>query len=437
MEQKKKRTKISRRDFIKVSAAAGAGTIITGNLTKKNPIKEGTAYAANFYTKEHDDYPIETNEEFERFNNKNVVFMRAFRGESEKLLTELQNVSMKYSGAVPPSGEIGQTEIDYALFVASWSVNNFAVPFSEFGVSNIGMYAWEGELVSEDRKTNFSSPEEASKTIKRAAHFFDADLCGIAPYDERWTYTNYYDPRDGEEKKVDLPFKPKHTIVLAHEMDYEAFKCAHSYIDSAGAGTMYSSMAGRTFKLATFIRRLGYHAVPCGNDTAISMPLAIAAGLGELSRMGVVITPKYGPRVRFTKIFTDLELMPDKPITFGVEEFCKVCMKCADNCPSGAISHDKEPSYGQNNISNMKGVKKWRIDAEKCFKWWSDTLGDCGNCISVCPYNKVDEWHHNLAKLATVTPGVRTVARQLDELFGYGKLNNESAMKDFWEYKED
>ena len=62
------------------------------------------------------------------------------------------------------------------------------------------------------------------------------------------------------------------------------------------------------------------------------------AGMGELGRNGLLITPEFGPRVRISKILTDLPLIPDSPIEFGVTEFCDVCMKCADLCPSRSIS---------------------------------------------------------------------------------------------------
>jgi len=39
-----------------------------------------------------------------------------------------------------------------------------------------------------------------------------------------------------------------------------------------------------------FDRDIGYHAVPCGNDTAISVPITIQAGLGHVGRHGRLIT---------------------------------------------------------------------------------------------------------------------------------------------------
>ena len=58
----------------------------------------------------------------------------------------------------------------------------------------------------------------------------------------------------------------------------------------------------------------------------------------------------------------------DKPLRFGVEEFCEICNLCASGCPAAAIPHGK-PSRTLHNQSNIQGVKKWSVDGEKCFKY--------------------------------------------------------------------
>ena len=74
----------------------------------------------------------------------------------------------------------------------------------------------------------------------------------------------------------------------------------------------YSRMATTASALSAFIQELGYNAIPCGNMTGLCVPMAIDAGLRELGRQGVVITPKYGPRVRLAKVITDLPLSVDQ-----------------------------------------------------------------------------------------------------------------------------
>jgi epoxyqueuosine reductase QueG len=125
-----------------------------------------------------------------------------------------------------------------------------------------------------------------------------------------------------------------------------------------------------------------------GNDTALSIPLAIDAGLGELGRNGLLITPQYGPCVRLCKVFTDLPLMPDQPISFGVTETCMKCFKCAEACEVEAISSDPEPSYRTVSPSNNQGIVRWAVDHDKCYAFWIENSASCATCIAACPFTQ-------------------------------------------------
>ncbi len=153
--------------------------------------------------------------------------------------------------------------------------------------------------------------------------------------------------------------------------------------------------------------------------------------------MGPIINPLYGPRIRLAKVFTELELVPDKPVTFGVKEFCMSCKKCADACPSQAISFDDEPSFTVDSCVRNPGIKKWYLKADQCVSWWGVMGSDCGHCITVCPYNKRDLWHHRVAKIGTHFPLTRNLAKVLDGAFGYGAYygtaRNLKFIEDYWE----
>jgi epoxyqueuosine reductase len=207
---------------------------------------------------------------------------------------------------------------------------------------------------------------------------------------------------------------------MAIEMDYTFMQTSPAGGASAATGLAYSKMAFVAGLLAQFIRDLGYQAIPSGNDTALSIPIAIEAGLGELGRNGLLVTEKLGPRVRLCKVFTDLPLIPDEPRFFGVEEFCRICMKCADDCPSRAISFGEMTTEGA-TISNNPGVLKWYINPEQCFKWWGANGMDCSNCIRVCPFNQAEGWHHDLVRsVVKTTPRLNRFFLWLDGVFGYG-----------------
>jgi reductive dehalogenase len=257
-----------------------------------------------------------------------------------------------------------------------------------------------------------------------------ASLVGIADYDERWVYTHSFNPFTQAHVPIEFPVQPKSVVVIAIEMNYLNYRTNPSFISSAATAKGYGDMAIVAYRVATFIRALGYHAFPCHNDIALSVPLAIQAGLGEMSRLGLVVTPEYGPRVRLCKVFTDMPLEPDRPITFGVVEFCKKCMKCADVCPARAISNDPEPSYKTVGYSNNPGVKKWYNKLEGCLKFWADKV-DCAACIAVCPYNKPNNLTHQLGLRIAQTPA-RGLLRRLDSLLGYGKTFDKKLMRNWW-----
>jgi ferredoxin len=66
---------------------------------------------------------------------------------------------------------------------------------------------------------------------------------------------------------------------------------------------------------------------------------------------------------------------------------------------------------------------------------WERNGSACGVCLTVCPYNKLDSWHHDLAEMVVSVPVGRDIARELDDFFGYGKSDPKIA-EYFWEIKE-
>ena len=220
-----------------------------------------------------------------------------------------------------------------------------------------------------------------------------------------------------------LPRTMNRVVALAFEMDYAGVSTYPSAVACSATGRGYSHMAETAASLAEFIRGLGYSAVPCGNQTALSIPLAIDAGLGELGRNGLLVTKRFGPRVRLAKVFTDMPLAVDQPVRFGVTEFCDVCKKCADLCPGQAIPHG-ERSREAHSVSNNPGTLKWAVKGENCMRVWQHNgFTDCGTCVRCCPFNKPPGLLHDSVRLV-----IKARSRKLDklmlwgdELFGYGK----------------
>jgi epoxyqueuosine reductase QueG len=343
---------------------------------------------------EHDRMQVIVSNDYQSMEQKNTIFIRGVW--DPEIIPFRKIFDERHYNLVPPSGMEGFTNLERALRAAAWSVCQEYAAKNEFGCANGGFYAWHGE--KNPRQVTFNDEKEASLIVKDAARFLGASLVGIAEFNPGWVYSSWYDFSSGKSVPAGFPFKVRRVISLALESDYSACLTSPTLISCAATGRSYSGMAEIAVKLATFIRLLGYEAIPCGNDTALSIPIAVQAGLGEVGRNGILITPQFGPRVRLLEIFTDMPLQIDKPITFGVSQFCIKCRKCAQFCPADAIPMDPKPTQNGPSISNSPGVLKWYTDPEKCYKFWAANGGECNNCIACCPYNKWSSWHHGLTK---------------------------------------
>ncbi len=386
---------------------------ITERISHNCPIDEKTGFTVT--------------EAFQRFNQKYDMFNRSTWDEAV-MSDRVQKFFQSYFTDLAEFRQVdGFTHRDYALRNAAWYIADFTADLLE---------------ESDDRKEGFldtytmfregatvkkvdGTPQENSQDLKRAGRFLGADLIGVCDFDERWVYTHNFSRLKQKSKTMDLPEGLKSVVVIANEMHHDTIKTVPSALSGAATGQGYSKDIIALLSITQYIRNLGYRAVASLNDTALSIPLAIQAGLGQYGRHGLLITPEYGPRVRIAKIFTDLPLAPDEPIDFGVTEFCEICRRCSDACPVKAIAKDK-PSTEVHNISNIPGVKKWTVDAEKCFKFWTNQGTDCSICIRVCPYNKdmTQPQHKAWRKLAN-SP-FRKLALWLDVKLGYGKRHKAS-----------
>ena len=332
-------------------------------------------------------------DDFERFNQVNDVFSRSFWDErirdekSDRFYATYRRPLDDWRRAN------GFTQRDYALRNAAWHVSDvFTEMYEESDGRRDGFLDPLSMLrAGADQTLAPESPEAGAADVKQVARTFGADLVGITAHDERWVYTERFAHRTaGAGKKAkpnDLPDGITSVIVIGQSMDHGLIQTAPSALSGTATGLGYSQDAAVLLAIAQYIRNLGYQAVPSMNDTALAIPLALAAGLGEYGRHGMVITPEFGPRLRFGKIFTDMPLAHDRPISFGVNEFCEQCDRCAGACPARAIPHGGPVSVALNE-SGLKGVRKWSVDGEACFGYWSKINSDCAVCVRVCPYNR-------------------------------------------------
>jgi epoxyqueuosine reductase len=112
--------------------------------------------------------------------------------------------------------------------------------------------------------------------------------------------------------------------------------------------------------------------------------VAIAAGLGWQGKSLLLVTRKYGPRVRLVTILTDMPLVPDEP----QKNLCAQCSDCADACPVTAIKNVNTRSHYEN--------REEALHFDRCVARVTGNQTSvpfvespiCGVCIRACPFGK-------------------------------------------------
>ncbi len=265
--------------------------------------------------------------------------------------------------------------------------------------------------VSDERV--ISDPGEITGFMKGWVRKLGAVSVGVTELRDYHMYSTVGRGADfGQPVKLDHSHAIAFTVEMAKEMISGAPKASivmESYEQYLACGTI-------AIQVAAFIRNLGYSARAHidGNYRVVCPLVARDAGLGEIGRMGLLMTPELGPRVRLAVVTTDLPLVNDTRLyDHTTIDFCTHCRKCAEVCPSQAISFEAR--------KDIDGVMRWRIDSEACFTLWCKMGTDCGRCVSVCPYSHPDNLLHNFVRLGVRNSSLfRRLAIWLDDFF-YGK----------------
>jgi NAD-dependent dihydropyrimidine dehydrogenase PreA subunit len=207
-----------------------------------------------------------------------------------------------------------------------------------------------------------------TKEIKELGISLGAGSIGVTKMTEEATY------KGGEVKY-------KNAIVILYPMDHDEMQYVTT--DRAGTETMraYMEISKVAIGLSKKIRNMGWRArAYCEGADLLHIPLAIAAGLGELGKHGSLISREFGSSMRIATVLTDLPLNHDIPVDIAVDDLCMGCRRCTIDCPVDAISDEKQ---------TVRGIEKWYVDFDKCAPYFTEAVG-CGICIEVCPWSKPD-----------------------------------------------
>jgi len=235
-----------------------------------------------------------------------------------------------------------------------------------------------------------TEPEHITSFIKEWAKKLGVVSCGIA---ELKPYHFYTVGGRGDRYGKPVVNEHKFAIVITIGMDKSMIDAAPKASVVMESAQKYMEVGSIAVQIAGFLRNIGYDARAHidGNYEVICPLVAQDAGLGEIGRMGLLMTPELGPRVRIAVVTTSLLLVPDQnKHRMGVQDFCSICKKCAHACPSNAIP------FGEKE--RIDGIMRWQIKAEACFTLWCDMGTDCGRCIAVCPYSHPDNFFHRFIR---------------------------------------
>jgi reductive dehalogenase len=287
-----------------------------------------------------------------------------------------------------------------------------------------------GTLNDESDTSKYSDPEANSRALKSLSYFLGANITGICEVPEYAWYSH-----DANGNPIEK--KHKYAVVMLIDQEYDTMEGASGDDWISGTQSMRSYLRGAEIAgiMADTMRQLGFSSRSQTNvdSDVLQIPLMLLAGLGELSRIGeLVLNPFVGPRLKTVVMTTDMPLMPDKPIDFGLQYFCSNCTKCARECPCDAIS------WGDKKMFN--GYEMWKPDAERCARYrLTNARGSaCGRCMKTCPLNKIVTADGALLQRLASWCGVNArflkpllvpIAVKLDDYLGNGKRN---PVKKWW-----
>ena len=274
------------------------------------------------------------------------------------------------------------------------------------------------------------APDEASARLKGYTRSIGAALVGITAINPLWIYSYRGEifNENWEDWGREIELNHRYAVVFATEMTFELVGTAPHSSTTIASMANYASGAFIATQLAAFIANLGYSATAnhLRHYDAALVPLAVDAGLGEAGRLGYLMTKDFGPRVRLGAVTTDLPLRPDNPIDIGVEDFCKICKKCAHCCPSNSIPLDDPQA--------VNGTRRWKLNAETCFDYWGKVGTDCNICMRACPWSHANTFPHKLIRaMITRNRYSRRLFNLMDDIF-YGKKPKPKAAPEWASY---
>lgn len=239
--------------------------------------------------------------------------------------------------------------------------------------------------------------ENLKKVLLQKCKSLDIPLVGVANV-ERWCSPLFLPWVPEEFYPQSIYPETKSVIVIGLPVPLPVLETSPSIYYRELYNTVNSLLDQYTYRLSNFLTDKGYPSIFVPRDgygnieVLLQNPIAffshrhaaLLAGLGNFGVNNTVLTPEYGPRVRFGSILTTAELPQDSILE---TQLCTRCMRCVKMCPANALKKEDYPA----GLTDKKTCSSHSAELNKQF------ISPCGICIKVCPigndrkqYNRTD-----------------------------------------------
>jgi reductive dehalogenase len=276
-------------------------------------------------------------------------------------------------------------------------------------------------------------PEILTRHIKAVGYFLKADVVGTCqvPQSAYYSYDKQGDP-------IDIHYENAIVLVMRKEQNAMRASTGSDWIGDPISFQAYQHLSVVAETIANYVRRLGWDASAQYGPSLVNRysvlipPLLLWAGIGEVSRAGIILNPYLGLGFKAATVLTNMPLVPDKPIDFGLQSFCEHCKICAQNCPSNAISMGDKVMYN--------GYETWKLDTRRCasFNFTNKKGTMCNRCVKSCPWTNPPTWPHNLVRSMVMHSRLaQRIAIRVAYLLGPGKNHSDDKWWFDMEYVDD
>ena len=158
---------------------------------------------------------------------------------------------------------------------------------------------------------------------------------------------------------------------------HELYKTINTLLDMHGY--RLAEWLTRKRHPSVWIPRDGYGSISILKERPVAFfshrHAALLAGLGTFGINNTLLTPDYGPRVRFVSVLTSAEIPPDPLME---ESQCTRCMQCVKACPVHALDGKDYPH----------GITDKTVCTARSEALYKRSVSPCGLCIKVCPVGR-------------------------------------------------